>query len=143
MKGLRRVVVGSAVGGLLGAAAFFAVDGLMPSTVDAAPTHLKCEDTTSTWNGSPYRMFTRHIFFNLDTKRATVDGDEKHLKATPDELRIYRQGKNENGKLTSYMLKVNRSTLAYDFEYAFLSSGSEFIGKGQCQITKAPAGNTI
>jgi len=33
MKGLRRVV-GSAVGGLLGAAAFFAVDGLMPS--DAA-----------------------------------------------------------------------------------------------------------
>ena len=35
MKGLRRVVVGSAVGGLLGAAAFFAVDGLMPSKVSS------------------------------------------------------------------------------------------------------------
>ena len=31
MKGLGRVVIGSAVGGLLGAAAFFAVDGLNPS----------------------------------------------------------------------------------------------------------------
>ena len=35
MKGLRRVVIGSAVGGLLGAVAFFAVDGLMPRDVQA------------------------------------------------------------------------------------------------------------
>ena len=35
MKGLERVVVGSAVGGLLGAAAFFAVDGLNPSPANA------------------------------------------------------------------------------------------------------------
>ena len=35
MKGLTRVVVGSAVGGLLGAASFFAVDGLMPSQGNA------------------------------------------------------------------------------------------------------------
>ena len=35
MKGLSRVVIGSAVGDLMGAAAFFAVDGLMPSTADA------------------------------------------------------------------------------------------------------------
>ena len=35
MKGLGRVVIGSAVGGLLGAAAFFAVDGLIPSKVEA------------------------------------------------------------------------------------------------------------
>ena len=35
MKALGRVVVGSAVGGLLGAAAFFAVDGLMPSQGNA------------------------------------------------------------------------------------------------------------
>ena len=35
MKGLGRVVVGSIAGGLLGAAAFFAVDGLMPSTAEA------------------------------------------------------------------------------------------------------------
>mgnify|MGYP001268284263 CR=1 FL=1 len=35
MKGLGRVVVGSAVGGLLGAAAFFAVDGLNPSPANA------------------------------------------------------------------------------------------------------------
>ena len=35
MKGLGRVVIGSAVGGLLGAAAFIAVDGLMPATSDA------------------------------------------------------------------------------------------------------------
>ena len=32
MKGLGRVVVGSVAGSLLGAAAFFAVDGLMPRT---------------------------------------------------------------------------------------------------------------
>ena len=35
MKGLSRVVIGSAVGGLLGAAAFFAVDGLIPRTSEA------------------------------------------------------------------------------------------------------------
>ena len=35
MKRLERVVVGSAVGGLLGAAAFFAVDGLIPTPADA------------------------------------------------------------------------------------------------------------
>jgi len=35
MKGLKHVVIGSAVGGLLSAAAFFAVDGLMPKTADA------------------------------------------------------------------------------------------------------------
>ena len=35
MKGLRSVVIGSAVGGLLGAAAFFAVEGWIPITGDA------------------------------------------------------------------------------------------------------------
>ena len=35
MKGLARVVIGSAVGGLLGAVSFFAVDGLMPSQGNA------------------------------------------------------------------------------------------------------------
>ena len=45
-KGLSRVVIGSAVGGFLGAAAFFAVDGLMPSTTEAygvpgAPGHIQ------------------------------------------------------------------------------------------------------
>ena len=70
MKGLGRVVVGSAVGGLLGATAFFAVDGLMPSAVDAVPTHLTCENTTSTWNGSPHELHTRQIFFDIDTNKA-------------------------------------------------------------------------
>ena len=41
MEGLGRVVIGSAVGGLLGAAAFFAVDGLTPSAADAAPLKSK------------------------------------------------------------------------------------------------------
>ena len=63
MKGLGRVVIGSAVGGLVGAATFFAVDGLMPSAVDAVPTHLTCEDTTSTWNGS--RMNYIHVRYFL------------------------------------------------------------------------------
>ena len=35
MKGLSRVVIGSAVSGFLGAAAFFAVDGLNPSPVNS------------------------------------------------------------------------------------------------------------
>ena len=35
MKDLGRVVIGSAVGGLLGAAAFFAVDGLIPKGANA------------------------------------------------------------------------------------------------------------
>ncbi|WP_041426460.1 hypothetical protein [Synechococcus sp. CC9311] len=35
MKGLKGVVVGSIAGGLLGAASFFAVDGLMPNAADA------------------------------------------------------------------------------------------------------------
>ena len=38
MEGDRRVVVGSAAGGLLGAAAFFAVDGLMPKEAEASAT---------------------------------------------------------------------------------------------------------
>ena len=40
MKGLRSVVVGSAVGGLLGAAAFFAVDGLIPKPANAQTVDL-------------------------------------------------------------------------------------------------------
>ena len=47
MKGLTRVVVGSAVGGLLGAAALLAVDGLIPSTADAQTTKMSCRDTHS------------------------------------------------------------------------------------------------
>ena len=47
MKGLGRVVIGSAVGSLLGAAAFFAVDGLMPSTAEAQSTKMSCRDTHS------------------------------------------------------------------------------------------------
>ena len=38
MKGIKRVVIGSAVGGLLGAAAFFAVDGLTPKDTYRGPT---------------------------------------------------------------------------------------------------------
>ncbi|WP_066906763.1 hypothetical protein [Synechococcus sp. MIT S9509] len=38
MKGLGRVVIGSAVGGLVGAASFFAVDGVMPKAADAQST---------------------------------------------------------------------------------------------------------
>ena len=47
MEGLRRVVIGSAVGGLLGGASFLAVDGLMPSTADAQSTKMSCRDTHS------------------------------------------------------------------------------------------------
>ena len=47
MKGLGRVVIGSAVGGLLGAAAFFAVDGLMPSKVEAQCSF--SDETVSVW----------------------------------------------------------------------------------------------
>jgi len=46
MKGLSRVVIGSIAGGLLGAAAFFAVDGLIPSAADAQvsdESHQRCE----------------------------------------------------------------------------------------------------
>ncbi len=35
MKGIKRVVVGSIAGGLLGAAAFFVVDGLLPKPASA------------------------------------------------------------------------------------------------------------
>ena len=35
MKGISHVVIGSVVGSLMGAAAFFAVDGLIPSAADA------------------------------------------------------------------------------------------------------------
>ena len=48
MKGLGRVVIGSAVGGLVGAAAFFAVDGLMPAK--SAPINLICNETEITKN---------------------------------------------------------------------------------------------
>ena len=43
MKGLSRVVVGSIAGGLLGAAAFFAVDGLMPTDAKAGCYTEQCD----------------------------------------------------------------------------------------------------
>lgn len=46
MKGLVHVVLGSITGGLLGAAAFFTVDGLIPMAADAQvsdETHQRCE----------------------------------------------------------------------------------------------------
>jgi len=39
MKGLGRVVIGSAVGGLLGAATFFTTEAVLPKQADAAPAH--------------------------------------------------------------------------------------------------------
>ena len=47
MKGLGRVVIGSAVGGLVGATSFFAVDGLMPSKVEAQCSF--SDETVSVW----------------------------------------------------------------------------------------------
>ena len=41
MKGIKRVVIGSAVGGLLGAASFFVVDGLIPAAGDASGTWIE------------------------------------------------------------------------------------------------------
>ncbi|WP_137025016.1 hypothetical protein [Synechococcus sp. UW179A] len=137
MEGLRRVVVGSAVGSLLGAAAFFAVDVLISTSAEAVPTHLTCKDTTSTWNSSPYTLFTRQVILDFDTNSATVDGNERHFNVTPAELTIHEQGRNKNGTRTSYIFKVDRSTLKYNHEYEFISSGSKFRSNGQCQITKA------
>jgi len=48
MEGLRRVVIGSAVGGLLGSTAFFAIDGMMPAK--SALIHLICNGTEITKN---------------------------------------------------------------------------------------------
>ena len=55
MKGLGRVVIGSAVGGLLGAAAFFAVDGLMPTDAKAACYTEKCNPYSEYQN--PYSKY--------------------------------------------------------------------------------------
>ena len=142
MKGLKRVVLGSAVGGLLGAAAFFAVDGLITGRAEAAPTYLTCEDTTSTKDGSPYRKWTRQIFFDLDTNKVTVDGKEHQLTVAPSELKIFSLN-NVPGNVVSYTFTINRSNLAYEHEYHFISSKLKFESTGNCQIAKAPAGNKI
>ena len=89
MEGLKSVVVGSVVGGLLGAAWIFAVAGLITTSAEAVPTHITCADITSTWNGSPYTLFTRQVFFDFDANRATINDKERHLKITPAELKIH------------------------------------------------------
>jgi len=55
MKGLGRVVVGSAVGGLLGAAAFFAVEGLMPKGSNADTLYRSPIHDNSLYGGPAYR----------------------------------------------------------------------------------------
>ncbi len=51
MNGVGRVVVGSIAGGLLGAAAFFVVDGLVPNTANAGKVMSSCWRMT---NDQPY-----------------------------------------------------------------------------------------
>jgi len=63
MKGLGRVVIGSAVGGLLGAAAFFAVDGLVPVNEESYEVRLydHGNDTESgPVNGSDGGVYSRN-----------------------------------------------------------------------------------
>ena len=52
MKGLARVVIGSAVGGLLGAAAFFALEGLSPSPANSQLAEEGINDL-----GKKYKIF--------------------------------------------------------------------------------------
>ncbi|WP_156486677.1 hypothetical protein [Synechococcus sp. MIT S9504] len=117
--------------------------GLITTSAEAVPTHITCADITSTWNGSPYTLFTRQVFFDFDANRATINDKERHLKITPAELKIYETGKNRNGKRTSYMFRVDRSTLKYNHAYEFIGSGIKFISNGQCQVAKVLAGNKI
>ena len=55
MKGLFHVVLGSIVGGFLGAAAFFAVEGLMPSDAKAACYTEQCNPYSEYQN--PYSEY--------------------------------------------------------------------------------------
>ena len=109
------------------------------SPVLAAPTYLTCEDTKATWNGSPDdRLGTRQIFFDLDTNRASIDGTERGLSATPSEIKISTENIND----TLYIFRINRSTLTFTRYMGFLS-GRSSKSSGKCQITPAPTNNQI
>ena len=63
MKGLSRVVIGSAVGGLLGSAAFFAIDGLVPFNAESYVVRLydHGNDTENgPMNGSDEGVYSRN-----------------------------------------------------------------------------------
>ena len=55
MKGLSHVVIGSITGGLLGAAAFFAIDGLIPSAAESDTLYRSPLHDNSLYGGPAYR----------------------------------------------------------------------------------------
>ena len=113
------------------------------SPVLAAPTYLTCEDTEATFNGTMDPAYSgdldvRQIFFDLDTNRASIDGTERGLSATPSEIKISTN--NNNG---IYTFRFNRSTLTFTLHVANLSQRWSRKSSGKCQITPAPTNNQI
>jgi len=106
MKGFGRVVIGSAVGGLLGAAAFFAANGLIP-----VQAHTEAELSKQNLNDS-------ECF--LKWERAQYTNNPKNIKAG-NVIRYFVNGDNSVSKIR----KIGHHCLQDDFgsidtERAFL-----------------------
>ena len=130
MKGIKRVVVGSAFGGLLGAAAFFAVDAFV-AKASSEPVYLRCDVPES---GSPVWDLT------LDEKAGTVvvylpkHGESRKHDATftRDEIRWSKQVASTKYRSSTV---VNRTTGQLVNDIPGLGSTPSY---GTCAIQEAP-----
>ncbi len=88
MEGFGRVVIGSAVGGLLGAAAFFTTEAVLPKLAEAAPAHtaaktLKHERKLS--DSQTILEANRHLIANgwRPAPQKTPTPEERRLASVP------------------------------------------------------------
>ena len=172
MKGLGRVVIGSAVGGVLGAAAFFAVDGLMPAK--SAPIHLICNETEITkdtreidtagrisnstgsgklWDDIPVMISpeqgTAKVWTTNYSLTVYPDRYQLSLLKQPPAVGVYPR----ELQITKWV--INRQTLGMKYDdlntqttklmygLGYQKSRSERESVGICKITPAPANNRI
>ena len=136
MEGLGRVVVGSVVGGLLGAAAFFAVDAFV-AKASSEPVYLRCDVPES---GSPVWDLT------LDEKAGTVAiyfpkagaSQKNDATFTRDEIRWSRPmpgiGSIRTGTYNQVTV-VNRTTGKLVMDVPGLGAPPAY---GSCAIQEAP-----
>jgi len=135
MKGVGRVVVGSAVGGLLGAAAFFAVDGLMPRSVSAAEIKfVECWGGTDTVTGGlHYQTWAFDLTNNTASSRDHSANASKPYRITlnsPDQIKLQDLWTGSPG---DFRATLDRETLVMNRSYA-----GQPLSDKTCKVVSTP-----
>ena len=103
-----------------------------PAPAMAAPIHLTCTETESTW-GTPS---DRRVFINASAGTASVGGAQRDLLVEPNQYRLMTL-KSEPMFLVSNFV-IDRTTLK--FTSSISTDDIKRESSGQCRITPAAAG---